>query len=78
MRLQGVAHGSRRAPVEDKRDLLAPTADADLGQRAVASRRIRIAGSRQRAFAPIQRIGSKTGWYYANGFWGCAASWTSW
>jgi uncharacterized protein YbjT (DUF2867 family) len=40
-----------------------------LGQRAVASRRIRIAASPQRAFAPIQRIGGKTGWYYANGFW---------
>ena len=39
------------------------------GQRAVASRRIRIAASPQRAFAPIQRIGGKTGWYYANGFW---------
>jgi hypothetical protein len=39
------------------------------GRRAVASRRIRIAVSPQRAFAPIQRIGGKTGWYYANSFW---------
>jgi uncharacterized protein YbjT (DUF2867 family) len=40
-----------------------------LGQRAVASRKIRVAASPQRTFAPIQRIGGRTGWYYANGFW---------
>src|SRR5512132_1042569 len=40
-----------------------------LGQRAVASRRIRVAASPEQTFAPIQRIGGKTGWYYANGFW---------
>jgi uncharacterized protein YbjT (DUF2867 family) len=40
-----------------------------LGQRAVASRRIEVAASREQTFAPIQRIGGKTGWYYANGFW---------
>jgi uncharacterized protein YbjT (DUF2867 family) len=40
-----------------------------LGQRAVASRRIRVAASPQQTFAPIQRIGGNTGWYYANGFW---------
>jgi hypothetical protein len=40
-----------------------------LGQRAVASRTIRIAASPEQTFAPIQRIGGKTGWYYANGFW---------
>jgi len=39
------------------------------GQRAVASRRIRVAASPEQTFAPIQRIGGKTGWYYANGFW---------
>jgi hypothetical protein len=39
------------------------------GQRAVASRRISVAASREQTFAPIQRIGGKTGWYYANGFW---------
>jgi uncharacterized protein YbjT (DUF2867 family) len=39
------------------------------GQRAVASHTIRVAASPQRTFAPIQRIGGKTGWYYANGFW---------
>jgi len=40
-----------------------------LGRRAVASRRIRVGASPQRAFAPIQRIGGETGWYYANSFW---------
>ena len=40
-----------------------------LGQRAVASRKIRVAASPEQTFAPIQRIGGKTGWYYANGFW---------
>ena len=39
------------------------------GQRAVASRTIRVAASPERTFAPIQRIGGKTGWYYGNGFW---------
>jgi uncharacterized protein YbjT (DUF2867 family) len=40
-----------------------------LGRRIVASRRIRVAASPQQAFAPIQRIGGETGWYYGNGFW---------
>jgi uncharacterized protein YbjT (DUF2867 family) len=40
-----------------------------LGQRAVASRKIEIAASPEQTFAPIQLIGGKTGWYYANGFW---------
>ena len=40
-----------------------------LGQRAVASRRIRVGASPERTFAPIQRIGGETGWYYANSFW---------
>jgi uncharacterized protein YbjT (DUF2867 family) len=40
-----------------------------LGQRAVASRKIKVAASPEQAFAPIQRIGGKTGWYYGNGFW---------
>jgi uncharacterized protein YbjT (DUF2867 family) len=39
------------------------------GQRAVSSRTIRVAASPQQTFAPIERIGGKTGWYYANGFW---------
>jgi uncharacterized protein YbjT (DUF2867 family) len=39
------------------------------GQRAVASRTVRVAASPQQTFAPIQRIGGKTGWYYADGFW---------
>lgn len=40
-----------------------------LGQRVVASRMISVAASPEQTFAPIQRIGGKTGWYYANGFW---------
>jgi uncharacterized protein YbjT (DUF2867 family) len=40
-----------------------------LGRRVVASRRIRVAASPEQAFAPIQRIGGETGWYYGNGFW---------
>jgi uncharacterized protein YbjT (DUF2867 family) len=39
------------------------------GQRVVASRTIRVAASPQQTFAPVQRIGGRTGWYYANGFW---------
>jgi uncharacterized protein YbjT (DUF2867 family)/predicted lipoprotein with Yx(FWY)xxD motif len=39
------------------------------GQRAVASRKVRVAASPEQTFAPIQRIGGETGWYYANGFW---------
>ncbi len=39
------------------------------GRRAVASRTIRIAASPEQTFAPIQRIGGKTGWYYGNRFW---------
>jgi uncharacterized protein YbjT (DUF2867 family) len=39
------------------------------GRRAVASRKITVAASPRQAFAPIQRIGGATGWYYLNGFW---------
>jgi uncharacterized protein YbjT (DUF2867 family) len=39
------------------------------GQRAVASRKIKVAASPGQTFAPIQRIGGTAGWYYANGFW---------
>jgi uncharacterized protein YbjT (DUF2867 family) len=42
---------------------------AKLGQRLVASRAIRVDASPTQAFAPLQRIGGDTGWYYANGFW---------
>jgi uncharacterized protein YbjT (DUF2867 family) len=40
-----------------------------LGRRAVVSRTIRVCTSPGRMFAPIQRIGGTTGWYYANSFW---------
>jgi uncharacterized protein YbjT (DUF2867 family) len=39
------------------------------GRRAVVSRTIKVCTSPGQVFAPIQRIGGKTGWYYANGFW---------
>jgi len=39
------------------------------GQRAVASRTVKVAASAEQTFAPIQRIGGTTGWYYANTFW---------
>ena len=39
------------------------------GQRLVASRRVDVAATAEQTFAPIQRIGGNTGWYYANGFW---------
>jgi uncharacterized protein YbjT (DUF2867 family) len=39
------------------------------GQRAVASRTLRVSAAPERAFAPIQRIGGETGWYYGNSFW---------
>jgi uncharacterized protein YbjT (DUF2867 family) len=39
------------------------------GRRAVASRTIRSGASPNQLFAPIQRIGGNTGWYYANPFW---------
>jgi uncharacterized protein YbjT (DUF2867 family) len=40
-----------------------------LGQRLVASRKLTVAASPHQAFAPIQEIGGKTGWYYADTFW---------
>src|SRR6266571_8340780 len=40
-----------------------------LGQRAVASRTITVAASPEQTFAPIQRIGGGTGWYYGDSFW---------
>jgi uncharacterized protein YbjT (DUF2867 family) len=39
------------------------------GRRRVASRAVQVAVPAARAFAPIQRIGGSTGWFYANSFW---------
>ena len=39
------------------------------GRRRVVSRAVRVPVAAARAFAPIQRIGGPTGWYYANTFW---------
>jgi uncharacterized protein YbjT (DUF2867 family) len=40
-----------------------------LGRRRVALRGIRVEGSTEHAFVPIQRIGGAAGWYSANWFW---------
>lgn len=39
------------------------------GSRIVDSRRIQVKASPKTAFAAIQRIGGKTGWYYGNWLW---------
>jgi uncharacterized protein YbjT (DUF2867 family) len=42
---------------------------ATVGPRRVFTRSLRVAWQPHEAFAPIQRIGGQTGWYYANWFW---------
>jgi uncharacterized protein YbjT (DUF2867 family) len=39
------------------------------GSRLVDSRTITVAVSSERAFAPIRRMGGRTGWYYGNWLW---------
>jgi uncharacterized protein YbjT (DUF2867 family) len=39
------------------------------GRRQVSSRAIQVRGAPVHAFAPIKRIGGRTGWYATNGFW---------
>ena len=39
------------------------------GNRIVDSREISVDGSAVVAFAPIRRIGGKTGWYYGDWLW---------
>ncbi len=39
------------------------------GTRLVDSRVTRVSVSPERAFAPVIRIGGRTGWYYGNGWW---------
>jgi hypothetical protein len=39
------------------------------GSRLIDSRTARVAAPPSRAFAPIERIGGRTGWYYANWLW---------
>jgi len=82
IRPRGFRHAIQRALVNEDRDF-AETRWSDalganpgrhwggvtFGQRAVASRKITVAASPAQTFAPIQRIGGNTGWYYANGFW---------
>jgi len=54
-------------------DALACLADcvqaAEVEDEQAIPRTIRVAGSPEQTFAPIQRIGGKTGWYYGNRFW---------
>jgi hypothetical protein len=40
-----------------------------LGSRIIDSRQMHVATPAAAAFAPIQRIGGKTGWYYGNWLW---------
>jgi uncharacterized protein YbjT (DUF2867 family) len=42
---------------------------ARFGTRLVDTRSLEVATSSAHAFAPIRRIGGKTGWYYANWLW---------
>lgn len=44
-------------------------AGARFGNRLVDTRRLSVPVSPEQAFAPICRIGGKTGWYYANALW---------
>jgi len=39
------------------------------GNRIVDTRTLTVAASLEAAFAPIRRIGGRSGWYYANGLW---------
>jgi uncharacterized protein YbjT (DUF2867 family) len=47
----------------------APHTYATYGSRIVDSRAIEVPVSPSEAFAPVRRIGGKTGWYYGNGLW---------
>ena len=42
---------------------------ASVGHRRVFTRSVRVDWQARQAFAPIQRIGGPTGWYYWNWFW---------
>jgi uncharacterized protein YbjT (DUF2867 family) len=42
---------------------------AGIGHRRVFTRSVQVDSSASQAFAPIQRIGGSTGWYYGNWFW---------
>ena len=42
---------------------------ARFGTRLVDQRSVRVPGSPEEAFAPIQRIGGDTGWYFGNWLW---------
>ncbi len=43
--------------------------DPERGRRFIDERVVRLAAPAARAFAPVQRIGGKTGWYYGNILW---------
>lgn len=40
-----------------------------VGNRIIESQKTKVRGSLEESFLPIQRIGGKTGWYYANFLW---------
>ncbi|MFZ5833372.1 MAG: DUF2867 domain-containing protein, partial [Planctomycetota bacterium] len=83
IRPRGVSESIRRALVNEERDLaetrwsdavssagLQPTwAGARFGNRLLDSRTVDIACPPHQAFAAVQRIGGKQGWYYGNWLW---------
>lgn len=46
-----------------------PWGGVRFGNRLIDSRKVRVAAPPAAAFAPIRRIGGKTGWYYGNWLW---------
>ncbi len=46
-----------------------PWGGIKFGSRLVDSRSVSVKCTREQAFAPIRRIGGKTGWYYGNWLW---------
>lgn len=46
-----------------------PWGGVRFGNRLIDSRKISVASPPHAAFAPIQRIGGSTGWYFGNWFW---------
>lgn len=46
-----------------------PWGGIKFGSRLVDSRSVKVTCTREQAFAPIRRIGGKSGWYYGNWLW---------
>lgn len=82
IRPRGIAEAIERALRNEERELAEtrwsdalsssggkPRADLPLGSRIVDSRVREVPVAPERAFAPIERIGGPTGWYYADWLW---------